>query len=472
MKRHVQVVILGAGTAGLSAYKEVSNITDDLLLVDPGPLGTTCARVGCMPSKALLKLARDVEASSRLREGGYVEQDPGTVNGTAILAEVRRLRDRFASGPIGAVDKLGERYIKARARFLDANTLDLNGMEVTADAIIVATGSKPIVPASWEALGDRLITSDTVFELEHLPRRLAVVGLGAIGTELGQALAMLGVEVHAFGLEDQIAGLNDPEVNQSALKALRQHMKIHTGHPVEPQLDGNQVRIRFGDQEITVDAVLAAMGRKPVVKDLGLEALGLDLERNGLPQLDPQRLRAGHTTVYFTGDVNGMVPLMHEAADEGRVAAYHALRPDAECLSRRTPLAIVFTEPEIARVGVAYDALPDNALVGQSDFAKLGRAIIMNDLGGPLRIYAAPDSGRLLGAEMAVTGAEHLAHQLAWLIQQQVTVTDALLLPYYHPVLEEGIRSALQDLRRKLPDTSRRPDLPLCGNSDDPLAGI
>ena len=471
MQSHARLIILGAGTAGLSAFKEASTVTDDILLVDPGPLGTTCARVGCMPSKALLKLARDVDAAKRLAKNGYVAQAPGQVHGSAILAEVRRLRDRFASGPIGAVDKLGDRYIKARARFVAPDTLELDGERVSAEAIIVATGSEPLVPEPWLALGERLLTSDSVFELEELPRRIAVVGLGAIGSELGQALAMLGVEVHLFGLEDRIAGISDPEVNSAAMRGLQRHVNVHTGHSVEPEADGEQVRIRFGDKHIAVDAVLAAMGRKPQINGLNLEALGLELGRDGLPELDPQRLRAGTSPVYFAGDVNGITPLMHEAADEGRLAAYHALRPDAECLSRRTPLAIVFTEPEIARVGLPYDQLPSGALVGGSDFGKLGRAIIMDDLGGPLRVYA-DSEGRLLGGEMGVRGAEHLGHQLAWLVQQQINVTDALLLPYYHPVLEEGLRSALQDIRRQLPDQTRRPDLPLCGYTDDPLAGI
>ncbi|MCC5809637.1 MAG: dihydrolipoyl dehydrogenase [Ectothiorhodospiraceae bacterium] len=471
MKRHARIAILGAGSAGLSAFKEASKTTDDILLVDPGPLGTTCARVGCMPSKALLKLARDVNSANRLATEGFVESPPGQARGAAILKQVRMLRDRFASGPVGTVEKLGERYIKARARFVAPDTLDLDGEHLSADAIIVATGSQPIVPGSWEALGSRLLTSDSIFELKELPRRLAVVGLGAIGTELGQALAMLGVEVHAFGLNDQVAGLTDPDVNAAALKALGRHTHVRTGHAVEPELTDDGVLIRSGDEQITVDAVLAAMGRRPTVAGLNLEALGLELDQHGLPGLDPRRLRAGSTPVYFAGDVNGITPILHEAADEGRLAAYHALTPDAECLTRRVPLSIVFTEPEIARTGLPFNELPDDALIGSSDFGKLGRAIIMDNLGGPLRVYADSD-GRLLGGEMAVAGAEHLGHQLAWLIQQEVNVTDALLLPYYHPVLEEGLRSALQDLRQKLPEARRRPDLPLCGNSDDPLPGI
>ena len=287
------IVIIGAGTAGLSAYKQASEVTDDLLLVDPGPLGTTCARVGCMPSKALLKLAGDVASGRRLVRDGFVAGPPGEVDDGAILAEVRRLRDRFAAGPTAAVEKLGERHVRARARFVAPDTLDLDGERVSADAIIVATGSEPVVPGGWRALEGRLLTSDTLFDLERLPRRLAVVGLGAIGAELGQALAMLGVEVHAFGLDDRVAGLTDPEVNDAAREALGRYLHIHTGHAVEPEPSGDGVLVRFGEERLQVDAVLAAMGRKPRVASLELEALGVPLGRNGLPELDPRRLRAG-----------------------------------------------------------------------------------------------------------------------------------------------------------------------------------
>lgn len=471
MQRHVRLIILGAGSAGLSAFKEASRLTDDILMVDPGPLGTTCARVGCMPSKALLQIARDVQTVRELAGNGMMTGGTGEADPRAILRRVRELRDHFASGPVDAVEEMGERYIRTSPRFVAPDTLELDGAPVSADAIIVATGTRPIVPEFWERLGARLLTSDTLFEQETLPGRVAVVGLGPIGAELGQALALLGVEVHVFARHDRVAGLGDPDVNRVALDALRRNLEIHVGPPVEPELVNDAVRMHCGEEIVTVDAVLAAIGRQPNVEGLNLEALGIGLNQQGLPALDPERLRAGSTPVHFAGDVKGITPLLHEAADDGRLAAYHAMNPDAECLARRTPLAIVFTEPEIARVGVGAEHLPENILIGSGDFTRQGRAVILGQNTGLLHVYA-DSSGRLVGGEMAVPGAEHLAHQLAWLIQWGVNVTDALLLPFYHPVLEEGLRTALQDIRRQLPERERRPDLPLCGDVDDPLPGL
>lgn len=471
MRSHYRLIILGAGTAGLSAFKEARRHTDDILLVDPGPLGTTCARVGCMPSKALLQIAHEVHASQRLRRQQLLGGTGGDINSAAVMTRVRELRDRFAAGPKRSVEALGERFVRAAARFVSADTLDLEGRHVSADAIIVATGSQPLVPAEWHLLPpERLLTSDSLFELKSLPRRIGVIGLGPIGLELGQALARLGVEVHLFGRSPRIAGLNDSDVNAVAFAAMQSELAIHIAAEVHPEVTGSGIRLRADEESIEVDAVLLATGRRPNLAGLGLECLGLELDQHGRPAFDHQRLRVGTTSIYFAGDVSGIAPLMHEAADEGRLAAYHALHPEARCLARRTPLAIVFTSPQIARVGSTPGELPQGHLVGRSDFNNQGRALIVGQ-GGLLHVYA-DAQGRLLGAEMFTPGGEHLAHQLAWLVQLGITAEQALQLPFYHPVLEEGLRTALQDLRRQLPERERRPDLPLCGALDDPLPGV
>lgn len=474
MQDHYRIIILGAGTAGMTAWKEARRFTEDFLLVDPGPLGTTCARVGCMPSKALLQVARDFHAQSRWAEQGLFKA-PASVDIPAVLDHVRRLRDRFAGGAAGAVEKLGDRFVQGRARFVAPGRLEIDGPSgpktVTADAVIVATGTQPVVPGPWQALGERVITSDSLFEQRDLPRRIAVVGLGAIGTEIGQALAMLGLAVEGFAPRPVLAGLDDEAVNKAALEAVGQTLPMHFGHRVELFDADGAVGLRFGPQEKTFDAVIASVGRRPNVGDLNLEALGLPLEDSGLPAIDPHRLEAGDTRTWFVGDVNGQRALMHEAADEGRIAAHQALNPGVDCRDRRLPLSIVFSEPEIAQVGARFGELPDGALIGEADFSQQGRAVLMGRAAGLLRVYA-DARGVLIGAQMAIPGAEHIAHELAWLIQSGHHVTQALQLPFYHPVLEEGLRSALQGIRRQLDDDRAGLDLPLCGDRDEDPSGL
>lgn len=467
---HHRLIILGAGTAGLSAWKQAGDVTDEIVMIDPGPLGTTCARVGCMPSKALLQIAKEIHQARRLHEHGLLTGQAAEVDGAAVMTRVRELRDRFTAGPLKAVERMGERYIKGRARFTGPDCIEVNGETHSADGIVAAIGTKPLVPGNWPDLGEKLQTSDSIFEMADLPRRVGVIGAGAIGCELGQALAMLGCEVHLFGRDHRLAGTTSEAVNEVIGQALSDSLHLHLGENAEPVALETGVAIQVGDQRIEVDAVVAAIGRRPVIDDLGLEALGMALDENGLPEIDPDSLRAGNAPVWFAGDINGIRPLMHEAADEGRLAAWHALHPDAECLGRRTPMAIVFTEPQVAWAGRRSADLPDGAITGQSDFSRQGRAIIKGYQHGLMQVHA-EENGQLIGAEMACAGAEHLAHELAWLIQQRMHVIEALQLPFYHPVLEEGLRTALHDIRRQLPERERRPDLPLCDDAPESLPG-
>lgn len=455
--RHFRLVIVGAGTAGLAALNEARRYTDRVLLINDGPYGTTCARVGCMPSKALLAVAGAAAAPSRLAAAGLLNDPVPEVDLARVMAHVRQLRDHFVAGPVRA-SAPGEHSVAGRPRFIDANTLEVNGETLTTDATLLATGTRPILPPAWQALGDRVVTSDSFFELEHPGRRVAVVGLGPIGVELGQGLARLGVEVHGITRGQRLAGLSDPLVSEALAARLGEELSLTLGETadLEPTRDG--VRVVAGGQSIVVDRVLVALGRRPNLEGLGLEGLGLDPAR--LP-LDPTTLQVGALPLYLAGDVSGLRPLMHEAADEGRLAAWQALRGGGQRFARRAPLAIVFTEPGAARVGLGMDELPGNGVVlGGHDFGRQGRARMEGRNHGLLRLYVDRASGRLLGSEMAIPEAEHIAHLLAWCLQQELDVERMLQMPFYHPVVEEGLRSALQDVARQLGPRRSGPGLP------------
>lgn len=461
-------MILGAGTAGLTALKEAQRETDDVLLINDGPYGTTCARVGCMPSKALLEVAHAHARGTWLAGVGIDGAAKPEANLAAVMTHVRGLRDRFTAGAIRLAGSLGERSIRGKPRFLDAQTLEVNGERIHADATVIATGTRPIVPDAWRAVGARLVTSDEVFELVEPGRRVGVVGLGPIGVELGQAFAELGCEVHAFDQQTTIAALSDPAVNASLVEALGRQMTITTGAGVEVRAGSDGVVLDDGKHPVTVDWVLASLGRRPNIEGLGLDVLGVERDRRGVPVFDPATLRIGELPVYIAGDVGGLRPLLHEAADEGRIAAHHALHPEADCLARRVPLGIVFTEPGAGRTGLAYHELPASGVVtGAVDFSRQGRATMAGRNAGLLHVYANVDDGRILGAEAVAPDAEHLMHLLAWSIQKGATVDAMLRMPFYHPTVEEGLRTALQAARRAIGKRRSQPDLPLCREAID-----
>lgn len=459
-----KLAIIGAGTAGLAALRHAQRLTDDIILINDGPYGTTCARVGCMPSKALLAPAHAMALCRNLREAGIQGSDDLRADLPAVLAHVRGLRDRFVRGPTELADDLGKRSLSGAARFIDANTLQVGDRRIKAQRIIIATGSHPLVPKPWQALGDRVLTSDELFEQLDLGPRVAVIGLGAIGAELGQALALLGLEVHGYSQSTRIAGLSDPKVNDSLIDILRKSMSVTTGVEVSLEAAGDQaVNVIAGDAQREVDWVLAAVGRRPNLDGLGLENLGVKLDRYGMPPFHPNTLQIDDLPIYIAGDVNNVRPILHEAADEGRIAAHHALAPDAVRVRRRTAMGIVFTEPNAATVGQRHEDLEHaDVITGSASFARQGRALIMGRNAGLLNLYVQRDNAQLLGAELVVPDGEHLAHLLAWAIQQQLKVDDLLQMPFYHPVIEEGLRSALQDARKQLPQPRSPVDLPLC----------
>ena len=208
----VDTIIVGSGTAGLSALREVRRYTDDFLLVNDGHWGTTCAAVGCMPSKALIEAANAFHRRHTFDAFGIRGAAGLRADVPAVLARVRGMRDSFVKGPEAVPDKLGKRAVSGRARLKGPGRMDVNGEEIEARAIILAPGSRPVVPGPWRDFGERILTTDTLFEQTDLPRRIAVIGMGAIGVEIAQALARLGLEVAGFDAVEGLAGIDDPQV--------------------------------------------------------------------------------------------------------------------------------------------------------------------------------------------------------------------------------------------------------------------
>lgn len=460
------VAIIGAGTAGLAALREVRKRTSSFVIFNDGPWGTVCARVGCMPSKTLIEAANAYHRRHTFEEFGIRGSSSLSPDMAAVLRRVRRLRDDFVAGTVEITEALGERAISGRARLLGPDRLEINGRELRARNIIVATGSRPIIPSEWRALNERLLTTDTLFEQETLPSRMAVIGLGPAGIEMAQALSRLGIEVVGFGKKGSIAGLTDPRVNATAIELLRDEFTLHLGEKADLKADGSHVRVRAGREEAAVDRVLVSLGRQPNIDGLGLETLGVELDAHGLPPLDPHTTRVANLPVFIAGDVNTRKPLLHEAADDGHIAGINATRPAGAGFTRRVPLGIVFADPNIATVGRTFaSSNHDGALTGEVLFNNQGRARAGQRNKGILRLYAQNGNGRLLGAEICAPAGEHMAHLLALAIERSLTVHDMLRMPFYHPVLEEGLRTALRQLSKQLPDCAES-DLAGCESFD------
>ncbi|WP_374564566.1 dihydrolipoyl dehydrogenase [Ideonella sp.] len=455
--RQVDVAIIGAGTAGMTAYRSALAHTRNVLVIEGGPYGTTCARVGCMPSKLLIAAAEAAHTAQHAGAFG-VHAGPLRIDGEVVMRRVRSERDRFVGFVTEAVENWpAEHKLRGHARFIDAHTLQVDDhTQVRAERIVIATGSHPTVPAQWrEAAGDRLLINDDVFSWQTLPKSVAVLGAGVIALELAQALHRLGVRVRVYGRSARIGPLTDP-----ALQALTREI---FSRELPLQLEAKNLQLRREGDEVVVqteagderfDWVLAAAGRAPNLRGLGLENTHLPLDAQGVPRFDRRTSQIGDRHVFIAGDANSEMELLHEAADEGRIAGDNAGRyPDVRERPRRAPLAVAFTDPQIMLAGRSHLELCHDKVsfeTGEVLFEDQGRSRVMLKNQGALRVYAEHGSGRFLGAEMIGPAAEHIGHLLAWSVQRGDTVQQMLDSPFYHPVIEEGLRTALRFLQRSL----------------------
>jgi len=456
----VDVAVIGAGTAGLAAYRAAAATGVRTVVIGGGPYGTTCARVGCMPSKLLIAAAEAAHGLDKWQEFGIRLEGSMRVDGKAVMTRVKRERDRFVGFVLQGVDGIPSHdRLDGYARFVDDRTLLVDDhSRITFGRAIIASGSSPNVPPPFRALGDRLLVNDDIFGWDDLPRSVAVFGPGVVGLELGQALHRLGVKVLMFGRKGHVGPFSDPEIRDYAVRIFQQELHLDADADVRSmQVEGDAVTLRFrgpdrSEREETVDYVIAATGRAPNIGTLNLQKTSLQLDARGVPLFDRRTMQCGSSSMFIAGDVNDEVPLLHEAADQGRIAGENAARyPDVRPGLRRTPLAVVFSDPQLAIAGERFaDLTPGTFVTGSASFENQGRSRILLRNKGLLHVYADIATGRLRGAEMIAPDAEHLGHLLAWAIQGGWTVAQTLEMPFYHPVIEEGLRTALHDARASL----------------------
>ena len=458
MEKQVDVAIIGAGTSGLNALSQVKKAGKSFMLINGGHWGTTCARVGCMPSKAFIQVAEDYHRREIFERHGIEGEDDISLDINESMEHVRDMRDIFVDRVQGAsTDNMPDEVkLEGYAQFIDSGAVQVGDTIVRAKRFVIATGTRPIVPEAWKKFGDKVLTTDEIFEQETLPESMAVIGLGVIGLELGQALSRKGINITGIEGSDRIASLTDDKANEVALQLMRKEFDIWLGAQARLEEDGDKIKVTAGEQSVVVDKVLVAIGRKPNLDNLGLDKLDLALDDNGMPVFNPNTMQLGDLPVYIAGDVNGTKQILHEAGDEGKIAGYNAAHGTAVAFKRKTHLGITFCDPNIATIGADWATLKDNdnIVVGEMSMGPVGRALIMGKNKGVMRVYVDKSSAEVKGATLVSVKGENIAHLLAWAIQRGLTVFDILKLPFYHPVIEEALQACFYDVLKKLDATS------------------
>ncbi|CNQ19815.1 dihydrolipoamide dehydrogenase [Neisseria gonorrhoeae] len=463
-KIQADIVVIGGGTAGMGAFRNARLHSDNVYLIENNVFGTTCARVGCMPSKLLIAAAEARHHALHTDPFGvHLDKDSIVVNGEEVMRRVKSERDRFVGFVVTDVEEWpADKRIMGSAKFIDEHTVQIDDhIQIAAKSFVIATGSRPVILPQWQSLGDRLIINDDVFSWDTLPKRVAVFGPGVIGLELGQALHRLGVKVEIFGLGGIIGGISDPVVSDEAKAVFGEELKLHLDAKTEVKLDADgNVEVHWeqdGEKGVFVaEYMLAAVGRRPNVDNIGLENINIDKDARGVPVADPLTMQTSIPHILIAGDASNQLPLLHEAADQGKIAGDNAGRyPNIGSGLRRSTIGVVFTSPQIGFVGLKYAQVAaqyqaDEFVIGEVSFKNQGRSRVMLVNKGHMRLYAEKATGRFIGAEIVGPAAEHLAHLLAWAHQMKMTVPQMLDMPFYHPVIEEGLRTALRDADAKL----------------------
>lgn len=459
------VVVIGGGTAGMGAFRNARLHTDNVYLIESHVFGTTCARVGCMPSKLLIAAAEARHHALHTDPFGiHLDKSSIVVNGEEVMRRVKSERDRFVGFVVEDVEAWpADKRIIGEAKFIDEHTIQIDDhTQIQADRIVIATGSRPVILPQWQALGDKVIINDDVFSWDTLPQSVAVFGPGVIGLELGQALSRLGVEVKIFGVGGMLGGISDPVVLAEAKAVFSEELDLHLDAQTEVKLNADgKVEVQWtenGESGVyTADYLLAAVGRRPNVDRLGLENLTIQLDARGVPVAHPFTMQTSIPHIFIAGDASNQLPLLHEASDQGKIAGENAgTYPVIHKGLRRSPIGVVFTNPQIASIGLRYAQVVQRyknmecVAIGEVSFRNQGRSRVMLVNKGHMRVYAEQGSGLFIGAEIVGPAAEHLAHLLAWAHQQKMTIPQMLDMPFYHPVIEEGLRTALRDVNAKL----------------------
>jgi dihydrolipoamide dehydrogenase len=451
------VAVVGAGTADLAAESAARKAGAKTLLIDDRFAGTTCASVGCMPSKLLIAAASAAHTVRKASTFGIQVSGP-VVDGGAVMDRLRKERDGFVTATLKSIERIPAGIcVRQRARFVDSTTLALDdGRKVSAKAIVVATGARPSVPKPFDALGDIVLTNETIFELPSLPRSIAVIGAGPLGLELAQALARLGVETAVFEQTDHLAGVRDAEVAEELRSVLTTEFAIRLAVKLDVEASGRGARLSWSGTSsgaASFERILVAAGRPPDLHGLDLKSTGVSVNEHGIPKFDPSTLQCGAAPIFLAGDTDGQRPVLHEASSEGAIAGRNAASfPDVRKNKRSTPLSIMFTDPPLAVIG----ATPSGpTIVGSASYADQGRAKVEARSAGLVRIYADPKSGVLTGAALFGPGMDHVAHLFAWAIERGETAAAILALPFYHPAFEEGLKPAL----RKICEAAKAPEL-------------
>jgi len=447
----VDLLIIGAGSAGFAAGIRAAELGYSALMVERGTTGGTCVNVGCVPSKTLLRAA---EAYHRAFHSPFVGVRPqgAELDWRAVVGEkdelVARLRREKYEAVVEAYPSLG--LVRGEARLTSDGEVEVNGRVYRPARVLIAAGASPYVPPFPGVEEVEVLTSTEALSLPERPESLIVLGGRYVALELAQLFARFGTHVTLLQRSGRILPDHEPEVAEGVTGYLQEEgIEIHTGVEVLRLWQGGvekfvETRVGGVKRVFRAEQILAATGRRPNTEGLGLGAAGAAVDNRGAVVVDPA-LRTTHPKVYAAGDVTGPPMLVYLAAAEGKRAAENALLGRAEPLDRRVVPAVLFTDPQVATVGLTEAEARVQGLAVRASLLPLThvpRALAARDTRGLIKLVAEAGSGRLLGAHVLAAEAGEVIQTATLALRAGMTVQDLAetLFPYLTQV--EGLRLA------------------------------
>ncbi len=450
------LVVVGSGSAAFAAAIRARDLDARLALVEANTIGGTCVNVGCIPSKAMLAAA---EAYDRARGNPF----PGiTTQATALdltaLVEGKNDLVEFLRKTkyIDLAESYGFDLIRGQASFQDDHTLTVDGRSIGANAILIASGASPAIPAIPGLADSGYLTSTTALELTELPEHLLVIGASAVGLEIGQLFLHLGAKVTFLDMASRIAPGEEPEISEQLTEVLREEgAAIYTGVQVL-RVSGtggaSEVHFRIGSRErsVTGSHVLVATGRRPNLKELGLDQIGVAVTNEGAVKVD-ETLRTSVPNIFGAGDAAGLPQFVYVAARSGALAADNALHNAHLKLDLSALPRITFTRPQIASAGLTDEEANTEGYACDCrtlPLDALPRALVNRDTRGLFKMVAERETGRVLGVSILAENAGDVIVSAVYAIQFGATVHQ--LAESWGPYLTmgEGMKLVAQTYTR------------------------
>lgn len=451
------LVVIGAGPGGYAAAFLAADLGVSVTLIDPEPNpGGVCLYRGCIPSKALLHVAKVINEAHDAKEWGVTfaapKIDPRKVTGW---------KDDVVAATTGGLGQLVKsrkiEYIQGKARFIDAHTLEVKRVDgervrVKSDYTIIATGSRPATIPAFNIDSPHILDSTSALNLDHIPKSMLVIGGGYIGLELGTVYAALGTNVSVVEMMPSLLPGADADLVkvlcQRIKKVFKSIMLETTVKELEPQKNGIKVHLEGKDapeSDTVFEKVLVSVGRKPNSSDFGLENTHVEVNDKEFIVVDGSR-RTAEASIFAIGDVAGEPMLAHKASHEGRVAAETIAGHNVVFEPKAIP-AVVFTDPEIAWCGLTESeagALGRTVSVAKFPWGASGRAKTLGRSDGLTKLVIDPESEQILGVGIVGPGAGELIAEGVLAIEMGTVATDIKLSIHPHPTLSETIMESAE----------------------------